>query len=1074
MKQKLLSFIFVFTCLVGVSFAQDRQVSGQVTSTADGSPIVGASVSVVGGTQSTQTDGSGNYRISVSDGATLNVSYIGFLAKRTAVGTQTVVNFSLESEENALEEVVVTAYGTQTKESIAGSISTLKAKDLEQVQSANVVQSLAGKVSGVQIRSTSGQPGASATVRFRGLGSISSSNEPLYVVDGVPFNGDVASISSQDIEEMSFLKDASANALYGSRGANGVIIITTKKGRNNDGIDINFDSRVGINSRAIKDYDYITDPSEYYELRWNRLRLGEIVNGKSDVDARNTASNGLVKDLGYNIFNVANNQIVDPLTGKINPNASVLFHDDWNDYLFDNSIRHEHSLNIGYANDKVSSFISGSYLNDEGYVINSGFDRISTRANLEFRPYEFVKLGANVNFSSTKAKDPQAGKASGTYSNLFSWSRNLAPIYPIFARDASGNVIVNNNGREMYDWGKGESINPDGSATSRPYITNMNPYASTLLDVQTNNNKNVGLRTYASFDFLNYFNFTYNLGYDFISGNRFRYANTEGGDASSYGGTITNAITNSQTLTNQQLLNYNQTFGDHTIGVMIGHETSDYSNKMLSGTKTNIVIPNELFLSNASKFSALNGYEDIYKVEGYLSKVNYNYSNRYYVNGSFRRDGSSVFHPNHRWGNFYGLGGAWIASNEDFLSGVDAISNLKIKASYGEQGNDNLFYPGYVSMDHRSHFGFGRNFTPYMDQYEITADADGNPSIRQVYTGTEDLKWEVSRNFNTGFELGMFNNRLNVDFEFFTRTVSDMLFNFPQAPSSGIPAVSKNIGDMKNTGFEISINGDVVRTDDWNLNLWVNATHYKNKITRLPQPFVSGVFRFAEGESAYTYYLREFAGVDAATGFGSWYQGESDPITGKSIGEKTAVSTHSSSTQFLSNKTAHPDLYGGFGFDLSYKKFSFNAGFAYQLGGYVYDNVYQGLFSEGTGMGSSGANYHKDIYNTWTPENTSASLPILSSVDRTQYSSSDLFLVSASYLSLENFGISYDLSNNSFDRIGIKNARLSVIGNNLFMISKRQGLDPRMMQLGGAANNGLTLNSYSLLRSVSLGLTVKF
>jgi len=1074
MKQKLLSLFFVLTCLIGLSYAQNRQVSGQVTSALDGSPIGGVSISVVGTNTATQTDASGNYQIQVSESSTLNVAFIGYATKRIAVGSQSMINIQLDAEENALDEIIVTAYGTQTKESIAGSISTLKAKDLSQIQSANVVQSLAGKVGGVQIRSTTGQPGASATVRFRGLGSISSSNEPLYVVDGVPFNGDIASISSQDIEEMSFLKDASANALYGSRGANGVIIITTKKGRNTGEVDINFESRAGINSRATKDYDYITDPSEYYELRWNRLRLGEIVNGSGDTDARNTATNSLVNDLGYNIFNVANNQIIDPLTGKINPNAKVLYHDDWNDYLFDNSIRHEHSLNIGYANDKVSTFLSGSYLNDEGYVVNSGFDRVSARANVEFRPYEFVKLGANVNFASTKSKDPQAGKATGTYSNLFSWSRNIAPIYPVFARDAQGNVLLNNAGRELYDWGKGETINPDGTASTRPYITNMNPYASTLLNIQTNNNKNVSLRTYASFDFLTHFNFTYNLGYDFISGNRFRYATDEGGDAAPYGGSITNALTNSQTLTNQQLLNYNRTFGDHTIGVMIGHETSDYSNKMLSGSKTNIVIPNNIFLSNASKFSALNGYEDLYKVEGFLSKVNYSYSNKYYVNGSFRRDGSSVFHPDHRWGNFYGLGGAWIVSNENFLSDVDVISNLKIKASYGEQGNDNLFYPGYVSMDHRSHFGFGRNYNPYMDQFEITADADGNPSIRQVYTGTEDLKWEVSRNFNTGFELGLFRNRLNIDFEFFSRKVSDMLFNFPQAPSSGIPAVSKNIGDMKNTGIELAIDGDVIRTDDWNLNLWANATHYKNKITHLPQPFVSGVFRFVEGESAYTYYLREFAGVDAATGFGSWYQGEADPTSGKSIGDKTAVATHSAATQFLSEKSAHPDLYGGFGFDLSYKKFSVNAGFAYQLGGYVYDNVYQGLFSEGTGMGSSGANFHKDVYNTWTPENTSASLPILSSVDKTQYSSSDLFLVSANYMSLENFGISYDLSNNYFERIGVKNARLSVIGNNLFMISKRQGLDPRMMQLGGATNNGLTLNSYSLLRSVSLGLTVKF
>lgn len=1075
MKHKLLSFFVGSMILTSVAFAQEKKVSGRVTG-ADGKPLAGVTIAVQGSNVATQTDVNGNYSLSVPTGKVIVFRSVGFADKTLIVKEgQSAFNVILDNSENSLQEVIVTAYGTQTKESIAGSISTLKSKDLEQVQSANVVQSLAGKVGGVQIRSTSGQPGAPATVRFRGLGSISSSNDPLYVVDGVPFNGDVASISSQDIAEMSFLKDAAANALYGSRGANGVIIITTKKGLNNNKIDMTIDSRVGVNSRATKDYDYITDPGEYYELRWQRLRLGQVTGGKTDAESRAYATENLVKDLGYNIFNVANNKIIDPATGKVASGAMVKYHDDWNKYLFDNSIRHEHNLNLRYGNDKVTTYLSGGYLKDNGYVVNSGFDRVTTRGNLEFKPYSFVKLGGNFNYAGTKARDPQAGKGSATYSNLFSWSRNQAPIYPIFARDKNGNLITKADGTTAYDWGDGQTTNPDGTIARRPYITNMNPYASTILDAQTNSNSNVSLRGYASIDFLKHFNFIYNLGYDFRSSNRLRYSNNEGGDSQPYGGSITNALSNEKTLTNQQLLSYDNTFGDHKLNIMIGHESSNYENKMIAGSKTNIVIPNEFFLSNASKYSALNGYNDLYKVEGYLSKLTYSYSNKYYLNASFRRDGSSVFHPDYRWGNFYGLGGAWVISNEDFLKSNQTISNLKYKISYGEQGNDNLYYPNYVTMSHRSHFGFARNYYPYMDQFEITADAEGNPSIRQVYTGTKDLKWEVSRNFNTGFELGLFENRLNIDVEYFVRKVSNMLYNFPQAPSSGIPAISKNIGDMRNAGFEVSIDGDVIKNDDFTLNLWANATHYKNKITRLPQPFVSGtVFRFVEGESAYSYYLREFAGVDPKTGFGMWYKGETDPITGKATGEKITTQTHSEATQFLNKKTANPDVYGGFGLNLSYKKFSFNAGFAYQLGGYVYDNVYQGLFGEGTGMGSSGANYHKDVYNTWTPENSSASMPVLSSVDRTQYGNSDLFLVSANYLSLENFGISYDFSNKTFERAGIKNAKLSIIGNNLFMWSKRQGMDPRMMQLGGDINNGLTLNSYSLLRSVSMGVTVNF
>uniref|UniRef100_F4CD54 TonB-dependent receptor plug n=1 Tax=Sphingobacterium sp. (strain 21) TaxID=743722 RepID=F4CD54_SPHS2 len=1073
MKQKLLSFFLLFTMLIGAAYAQERRVSGKVTNEM-GEPLPGVSVVVAGTANGTQTDANGNYSIDIQGrDKSLVFTYIGYIRQTLSVDNLAALNVQLVAEENTLDEVIVTAYGEQKRESIAGSISTLKSEEIGRTQTSNVVQSLSGKVGGVQIRSTTGQPGAAPQVRFRGIGSISSSNQPLYVVDGVPYNGDVAAISPQDIDQISFLKDAAANALYGSRGANGVVIITTKKGTGE--MRINYESRVGVNSRAVSDYDIITDPKEYYELRWQRLRLGAMANNPdlTPEEAAAQASSSLVSDLGYNIFNVANDQIIDRTTGKINPNAQLLYHDDWSKALFENSVRHEHLINLQYGTDKVSTYLSGGYLKDNGYVVNSGFDRISARANLDYKPYNFVKLGANVNFSSTKMRDPQAGKGSATYSNLFSWTRNIAPIYPIYARGQDGNILYDDKGNKLYDWGTGETINPDGSKANRTYITNMNPYGTTLENTQTNENKNMSFRVYASFDFLKDFNFTYNLGYDYLDSYRLRYATPLGGDAAPYGGSITNAASFEGTLTNQQLLTYKKTINDHSIDLLVGHESSDFTSKMLAGTKTSVVIPGPVFLSNASKYSALNGYNDKYKVEGYLSKLTYGYAEKYFINASYRRDGSSVFHPDNRWGNFYGLGAAWLASKENFLAGSAAITNLKLKASYGEQGNDNLFYPSYVSMDHRSHFSFGRNFLPYLTQYEITADAAGDPSIREVYFGNKDLKWEVSKNFNAGFELSLY-NRVNLEVEYFQRAVSDMLYNFPLSPSSGTPSVSRNIGNMRNRGVEVSFDADLVKASDFNLNLWLNATHYKNKITKLPDPFVSSVFRFVEGKSAYTYYLREFAGVDPETGLGKWYQGNTDQITGEATGPKEETSTHSTATLYLSDKTANPDLYGGFGLSARYKKLSLSVGFSYQLGGYIFDNVYQGLFNEGVGMGTSGANFHRDVYNTWTPENPNASLPVLSSVDRTQYGSSDLFLVSASYLALENFAVSYDFDGDYLNKIGMKKARLSLIGNNIALWSKRKGLDPRMMQLGGDINNGLTLNNYSLLRSISLGLTLNF
>jgi len=1073
MKQKLLCFFMLGILLVGSAYAQDRRISGRVTSAADGAPLAGVSVLVVGTAVATQTDELGLFTIDVPASASeLEFRYLGFASQRLALGSSSNLQVALSEDVASLSEVVVTAYGTQTRESIAGSVSTLGSEDIAQTQTGNVVQSLNGKVGGVQVRSTNGQPGSAPNVRFRGIGSISSSNAPLYVVDGVPYNGDVAAIAPNDIDQITFLKDAASNALYGSRGANGVIIITTKKGKGD--LKINYESRVGYNSRAVKDYDIIRDPKEYYEVRWQRLRLGAINNGASLEEAGLAASNGLVSDLGYNIFNVANNAIIDPATGKLNPSAQLLYHDDWYDALFENRVRHEHSLSLQQGTDKLSTMLSGSYVKDNGYVVNSGFDRISARLALDYNPFNVVKLGANINFASTESNNTQSGKASGTFSNLFSWTRNAAPIYPIYARNSDGSFILDASGDRMYDWGKGETINPDGTPSSRVYITDMNPYATTMEDVQSDRNKNIGFRGYASFDFLQHFNFTYNLGYDYRDSYRLRGATHIGGDASSVGGRLTNAAWFTGTLTNQQLLTYKQQLGQHTVDVMVGHESSDMISRMLAGSKQQLVIPGSEFLTNYSKFSALNGYNDLYKVEGYLSRLNYNYADKYFINASYRRDGSSVFHPDNRWGNFYGIGGAWLISKESFLQDNNAISSLKLKISYGEQGNDNLFYPGYVSMDHRSHFGFARNYLPYMTQYEVTPDANGDPSIREVYLGNEDLKWEVSKNFNTGFEVTLY-NRLNIDVEYFQRAVSDMLYNFPLAPSSGTPSISRNIGNMRNRGVEISVDGDAIRTADMNLNIWANATRYKNKVTKLPDPFVTSVFRFVEGQSAYTYYTRKFAGVNPETGAGQWYVGEKDEITGLPTGEMDVTETHSSGTSFLiEGKSANPDWYGGFGLNFRYKGLTVSAGFAYQIGGYIYDNVYSAMFREGTGFGNSGANFHKDIYKTWTPENTSAGLPIVSSVDNTQYGGSDLFLISASYLSFENFSVGYDLRGGFLDRAQIKNARVSVFGNNLGLISKRQGLDPRMTQLGGDVNNGLTLNDYSLLRSLSLGLTLNF
>ncbi len=1070
MKERVIWTVLLFFSALYFSYAQEKTITGTVKDET-GMPLPGIVVTIKGSTRGVSTDFDGNYSIKAKPNDILHFMGMGLkLVSKLVSDSTTKIDVVMEEQTEELTEVVVMAYGVQNKASVAGSVRTIKSDEIAKSQTANVMQSLTGKAAGVQIRNTSGQPGAGSEVRFRGVGSISSSNNPLYVIDGIPYNGSVSAVSPQDIESITFLKDASANALYGSRGANGVIVITTKKGKAGK-LQFSYETKVGMNTRAVPDYDIITDPREYYQLEFQRMKLGAWVadNTLTEAQAAQSAAGSLISNLGYNIFNVANDQVIDPATGLVNPNASILYYDDWNKALFGTGFRQEHFVNAIYGNEKVDSYLSLGYLKEDGYVLNSGFERVTARLNTTFSLTESIKLGTNLNYAYSKQRSPQEGKESTTFSNLFSWTRNAAPIFPIYARDRYGNIKYDVNGNVIYDFGNGETQNFDGSNTKRNYIVNMNPYATTLKNTQTNESHVVGARAFASIDFLKNFNFTYNVGYDLQADNHLRYGWEVGGDDYAHNGSISNGMRFNTTITHQQLLSWKKNLGKHSIDLMVGHESSDFLSKMMAGYKTNVVISEKVFLSNATKYGYLAGYNDDYQTEGFLSRLNYGYAEKYFLNASFRRDASSVFHPDHRWGNFYGMGIAWNVTNESFFPKNNFVNNLKLKASYGEQGNDNILYPSYVSLDHRGHFSYSRNYKPYLTQYDITSDANGNPSLRQAYLGNEELKWEVSKNFNAGFEARFF-NRLNLEAEYFVRAVSDMLYNFPLQPASGNPSISRNIGDMKNQGVEVTFDVDIIKNQNLGLNFWGNATHYRNKITKLPEPFVSSYYRFVEGKSIYTYYLREFAGVDQATGTGLWYQGSTDPITKEATGDKTTVAVNSQATQYLSDKTAHPDVYGGFGLNFNYKNWSFSTGFAYQIGGYVYDSVYQGLFSEGVGMGNSGHGLHRDAYNTWNFNNTTASLPRMTSSDSQQYASSDLFLTKADYLSWEEISLSYRLENESIKKLGIQDITLSLMGNNLWVWSKRQGLDPRMTAMG----SGYTSNSYSLYRTISFGLNARF
>ncbi|MFD1094119.1 SusC/RagA family TonB-linked outer membrane protein [Salegentibacter chungangensis] len=1055
----ILTLLLAF--VVHLSYAQEKTVSGTVTDDA-GLPLLGVNVIEKGTNNGTQTDFDGNYSIKVEEGQSLVFSYVGFGTKEVVVGADNTMNVVMAEEAGALEEVVVVAYGQQRKEEITGSVTTLGDDEIGKVQAGSVVQGLTGKVPGVQIINQTGQPGDDPTVRFRGIGSINSSSSPLYVVDGVVFNGKLNSINPQDIKSMTFLKDASANALYGSRGANGVVIITTKKG-DTDRVEVTVDSKIGVNTRAVPEYDIFSDPGLYYETWYDRWRLGLINTGVAPAEAAQTAASQIVSggdySLGYNNYDVADDNLIDPATGQINPNATLLYNDDWQDESFKTGVRRENYVSMKYNNDLLKTFFSAGNLKDEGYAINSGFERTTVRLTTDFTPTDWLEIGGGVNYAQTTQDSPLQGVGSNTISNLFGWARQVAPIYPVFGRDANGDIIRDADGAPVYDFGNGEG----GSVGERPsFVANQNPVATNLLDIDENIFDNFSGRMNATVHFLEDFSFTYNFSADIFNGNITSFATPIGGDAQQVNGRITTRSNRGTTISNQQLLNWDKQFGDHSFSVLLGHESNEYNFRLLAGQVTETVIDDLPVLDNGVNIQYLNGYQKDYTVEGYFSRLTYNFDNKYFINGSFRRDGSSVFHPDNRWGNFYGVGGAWSAHKEDFLADADWLTILRLKASFGQQGNDAILYE-----DDRTVVGDldNRNYYAYTDQYDIV-NAGGNvPGVTFFQLGNEDLKWEASTNINAGFELGLFENRLNINAEYFERKVEDLLFFNPIAISEGVGSRPENIGDMENKGIEVSLSAELFRGEDFNWMFNLNGTHYKNEITRLPDEFIDdGLFRLQEGRSRYDYYMREFAGIDEENGDALWYVDELD-ADGNPTGERTTTEDHATATEYYVGKSAIPDVYGGFSTYLSYKGFSLNLGFAYQIGGYGFDGIYQNLLD----ATSPGNNLHKDVLNSWTPENPNAALPRVDVIEIDQSNTSDFFLVDASYLSLQDITLGYDFDPDVVEAIGLAGARIYATANNVYLWSEaRDGYDPRLSITGNA------VNEYSLVRSTSLGLTLKF
>lgn len=1019
--------LLAFLGLGTMAFAQ---VTG-VVNDGNGFPEADAEVTVKGTDKVAYTDENGNFNVDAKVGDTLIINGKEFKVTSNNLG---VLKYA---EETDLKEVIVTAYGVQTKESLTGSVGEVKAKDIANITSMNVVQGMTGKVAGVQISSANGLPGQDPTVRFRGIGSINGSSNPLYVVDGVPFNGSISAINSQDIESMTFLKDASAAALYGSRGANGVIIITTKKGKKGKA-SYSLDLKTGVASRGVSEYSRINDPLKYYEAYHSMLKNSYIAsNGVTPEQAGIMASNNLIKSsngLGYNITNIANNLLVDPVTGKINANAKVLYQEDWNDYLLKDGFFTNTYFSASGSDDKTSYYFSAGYEKNDSYVVNSGSEKITSRLKLDHKISDRLKVGGNMSYTNMTTRPILGFSGTSEIANPFYWNRFIAPIYPVHQYDASGNVVINPvNGEKVFD---------SGIENQRPFNTKMNPYATSIYNVRKDKVDQVFANGYATFTIVDGLDFTYNVTGELSNVIRNRMQTPLIGDAESYNGTVSAESQRTFAFTQQQFLTYKKRFGKHNIDILLGHETLDRNVENIYALRNNLLIPDSPWVNNAGLLVDGQGYNRAYALEGFLARFNYDFANKYFINANFRRDGSSRFHPDNRWGNFYGVGGAWRVSQEEFLKDSSWLSELKLKASYGEQGNDDL---GYLF--------------PYLDLYSINATTSGSDiAFNQTFKGNKDITWEKNANFNAGIDLGLFSNRLRIEAEYFNRKSLDMLYMKPLPASQGFSQVPENIGDMKNEGFEISLGADIIKNSDAILTFNANFTKVENTITYLPTEVKTASRILRTGGAMYTWYLREFVGVNKETGAAQFVR--IDPKTG----ERTIVENYSLATQQEINKKGYAPYYGGFGLNFDWKGFDLAVNFAYQFGGYGYDSEYMAFFGGRTGYALS-----SDYNNTWTVNNKDANLPVvIIDNSKNNYSTSTIGLIKSDYLSLENVSLGYTFGENILGDIGVKSLRFYVLGDKLAVWSKRKGYDPRM------AMTGISGSTYSMVRTVSAGVNFNF
>lgn len=1071
MKQsfkKALTFLALFCFVVSVS-AQQRTITGTVSDEAGQLP--GVSVVIKGTVKGTETDIDGNYTVKANAGDTLVYMFLGYKNVEKVIGGASIINIRMEEDANVLDEVVVVGYGTTTKQSFSGTAKTVKAAELEKKSVANVSQALTGEVAGVNVINTSGQPGTVATIRIRGFGSVNGNRDPLYVVDGVPFSGSINSINPSDVASTTVLKDATATAIYGSRGANGVILITTKTGKvGTSSMEVDF--KTGVNFQLLPRYDVIKSPDEYIELAWKAMG-NRTLDFNPANDAVAYANQFLFSSRGinpkYNFYDTNDvSKIIDLTTGKVRPGVKRRYSpENWADYGFQPAIRTEANLKMSGGDENTRYFSSFGYLDDKGYLVNSGYKRYATRLNITHKPKEWLTANANIGYTLGKTIANGQAEDSGS---IFWYVDNIPSIYPLFLRDTNGNLIPDTKyGGNQYDYG-----------IDRGFGGLTNAIAGANYDQIGNDRNSLNGNFSFKVDLLEGLVFETQYGAQYYSREANTVRNPFYGSAASQNGSLFKTTSSALTQNFLNIFRYNKSFGNHNLSALLAHETNQREFNTTSISKNKVVnLLNGLTDANnyVANSSPPTGYTTKTALESFFGQVNYNYNSKYYLTGSLRRDGSSRFFTN-KWGTFGSIGASWVMSEESFISNIEFINFLKLKASYGVLGDQ-----------------AGVNIYSGQNTYTI-GNLGGEISLTPRATQNPNLSWETSKMFQTGVEFALLNNRIEGAVDYYIKNTDDLIFTRRIAPSTGNAVIDVNDGSMRNAGLELDLTAHLINKENYKLDFSINGEMLNNELTSMPiEPStgkpklldIAGLYGRSKGHGLYDFYTREWAGVDKANGTPLWYQyyhdannnGTVDSGEGiRSLTEyqtanpnnavtRTTTNVYSDATQKYIGKSAIPKIRGAFKLNAKIYDFSISTQFGYSLGGYSYDGVYAGLL--GNDQIGSG-NWHTDVRNSWKKPGDVTDVPKLISNRNTQVNSqSSRFITSSDYLALNNVRIGYTVPSKFIGNSGLSSLNIWMSGDNLFLLSARDGFNPTTSETGGS-----DVYRYSPLSTLSLGVRVKF